>query len=85
MKVILKSKEEIREMELRGEIVRLFTSDSGEVSHYGVKNSGGSGQPIMSIWWNDYGDEYLIVDHPNPMSRDAYKARKIFFKEVEND
>lgn len=80
-KVRLKSREAIKKLEREGKIEHIFTSDSGEVTHYGVP--GINPQPIMTIWWEDYGTEYAIVDHPSPMSKDAYEARKIFFEEEE--
>ena len=81
-KVKLKSREEFKKMERADEIEHIFTSDSGEITHYGTK---GGISHIQSVWYDDYGDEYLIVDHPNPISKEAYEARKIFFDEVEDE
>jgi hypothetical protein len=81
MKVKLKSKEEIKDMVKKGEITILYTSDSGEITHYGTT---GNPSHVMSVWFHDYDTEYEVVDHPQPISKDSYEKRKIFFKN-END
>lgn len=78
-KTYLKSRSEIKKLEREDKIDHIFTADSGEITHYGTK---GNPSAIMSIWWDDYGQEYLIVDHPNPISKEAFEARKIFFSET---
>lgn len=77
-KVILKTREKITNL-IENEKVKLIdTSDSGEVSCVGVGE-----QPtfVMSIWYSDYGKEYLVVDHPNPISKTEYEKCKILFEE----
>jgi len=80
MKVKLKSVKQFKKMVRNKEIECLGCTDSGEITHYGTK---GNPSHVMSIWWDQHEEEYLIVDHPNPISRESYKARKIFFEELE--
>jgi hypothetical protein len=77
-KVRLKSQEQIKRLLQNGEIQHIFTSDSGEISHYGTA---GNPTNVQSIWWEEYGQEFAVVDHPNPISKENYEARKIFFDE----
>lgn len=79
-KARLKSKKEIKKLLREGKIKQHSISDCGEITHYGTV---GNPSAIMSIWWDEYGQEYLIVEHPNPISREAYESRKIFFDESE--
>jgi hypothetical protein len=61
-----------------------FTSGSGEMFRLRVKKSVG-----MSVYRNfhcsDFGQEYLVVDHPNPISNDEYKLIKELFEEIEDN
>lgn len=77
-RVFLREKKEFRDMELNGKINHIFTSDDGEITHYGTI---GNPSHIQSVWYGDYGQEYLIIDHPNPIAREVYETRKIFFEE----
>lgn len=78
---IVKSKsiEQFKQMVRAKEIQHLSTSDSGEISHYGTI---GNPSRVMGFWWCDHGQEYLVVDHPNPISRESYEGVKIFFEEL---
>jgi hypothetical protein len=57
-----------------------LTSDSGEMIRLRVKKSEG-----VSIYRNfhsgDFGKEYLVVDHPNPISKDEYELIKELFED----
>lgn len=77
-KVKLKSHKELKGMVRRKEIERIFTSDDGEITYYGT---GGNPSHIISVWYDNYGKEYLVVDHPRPISKDVYEQRKVFFNE----
>ena len=72
------AEKEFKEMLKKGEIQLISTSDSGEVAHYGTV---GNPSHVMGVWWNDHGEEYLVVDHPNPISKDSYERMKVFFKD----
>ncbi len=81
--VKMKSGKAITAMVRSGEIRHAGGCDSGEFSRYmwGDENTG----PIHSVglWFDDPGSEYLIVDHPNPISRCEYENMKSFFEEEE--
>lgn len=77
MKVKLKTAKEFEKLAKAGEIEVIGCSDSGEITHYGTK---GNPSHLKSVWFDDYGQEYLVVDHPNPISRESYENRKIFFE-----
>ncbi len=78
-KVMLKTYDEIKKMVRKKEVQMMNIGDSGELMHYGTI---GNPSAVMSIWFDDYGTEYLVVDHPNLISKADFEARKIFFKEV---
>lgn len=78
MKVTLKTHEEIKALIKAREIELMHSSDSGEWTSYGV---GKQPTTVKTFWWEDHGQEYLVVDHPNPISRDEYDRLKILFKE----
>lgn len=78
-KVKLKSNKEINELIRQGLVELLGSSDSGEIVHYGVKDGGQT--HVISCWYDDYGTEYLVVDHEQPMGRTSYNNRKIMFEE----
>lgn len=78
-KVRLKSQKAFKKLVRSGEIELLGVSDDGEVTHYGTK---GNPSHILTVWWDSYGDEYLVVDHENPISKDSYEMRKVFFEEI---
>lgn len=77
-KVKMKSEKEFKEMVKNGDLKFLSSSDSGEVSHYGTATSP---MHVMGVWWHDHDEEYLVVDHPNPISKESYERMKIMFKE----
>jgi len=79
MIVFLKSREEIDFLRREGKVVSVGCSDSGEMQHFAEASKGPL--HVQSIWYDDYGDEHLVVDHPRPISRDAYEQRKIFYRE----
>ena len=81
MKVKLKSAEEFQSMVRKNTILLQHASDSGEVYHYGTV---GNPSHILAVWYDEYGKEYLVVDHPNPISRESYEKRKVFFEEESN-
>jgi len=78
MRVKLKSQEEFKRMVREGEVKTIGGSDSGAVTHYGTA---GKTTHVLSVDYDEYGQEFLVVDHPNPISREDYERRKVFFKE----
>ena len=91
MRVKLKSQEEIKKMVREGKVSLWDSSDSGERTVYGVPLSGetvktdemGLSGPVvtMPVWFDDYGKEYLVVDHPSPISKEWFERVKILFEE----
>jgi hypothetical protein len=78
-KVKLKTYKELKEMARKGKIEILHVSDSGEVMHFGTI---GNPSHVLTVWADNLGEEYLIIDHPNTISKDSYEDRKIFFDDI---
>lgn len=83
MKVKLKSYEGFKKLLREGKIELLHCSDSGEIYHYGIPNVNPS--PVLSVWYDDYGEEHEVVDHHRPISKPEYEQRKIFFDLIDDD
>ena len=81
MKVKMKSAEQIEKLVKEGKLEVLGGSDSGELTRYGIK--WGSATIVFSLWYQDYGSEYEVVDHPSPISKQDYEARRILFEDEE--
>lgn len=81
-KTKLKSSSEFKKMLRAGEIECLNVSDSGELAHWATK---GNPSHVLTVWYDDHGKEYLVVDHPSPISRELYEKRKIFFEDESNE
>ena len=77
-KVKLKTFEELKQMVKDKKIDLIHVSDDGEMYHFGTK---GNPSHVLSVWASNFGEEYLIVDHDNPISSSVYEHRKIFFYE----
>ena len=78
MKVRMRSIEELKQKVRAREIELVHTSDSGEWISYGV---GKQPTTVKSFWWEDHEQEFLVVDHPNPISREEYERLKPLFTE----
>lgn len=79
-KVMLKTSEAIVKLIKNREVLPMHTSDSGEWTSYGV---GENPTVVKTFWYDDHGKEFLVVDHPNPISKDEYDRLKILFNEKE--
>ena len=71
-----KAAEEFKQMVRDGKIERVNVSDSGEWATYCTKSNPAF---CMRFWWQDFGREYLVVDHDNPISKQNYENMKAFF------
>lgn len=79
-KIRLKTHEQLKWMLRRKEIQLHHVSDDGEMYHWGTV---GNPSHVKPTWYDDMGKEYLVVDHPNPISKEEYERLKIFFNEEE--
>ena len=79
MKVKLKTLKQISKMEREGKITT-HHSDSGEWITVCTK---GNPSHCQTYWYEQFGDEFLVVDHKNPVSKDVYELRKEFFEGIE--
>jgi hypothetical protein len=87
-KVRLKSLDEIEKLEKEGKIRLMNISDSGEWRTYGVGPGAERGPTYdrgvvycKTFWYEEYGDEALVVDHPNPISKGDYNDFRILYEE----
>jgi len=76
LKVKLKGLDEIKKMERAGKVTT-HSSDSGE---WITVCTVGNPAQCQTFWWDDFGKEYLVVDHENPISKEGYEVKKIFFR-----
>lgn len=76
-RVVMKDCCELKALLREGKVKIHHVSDDGEVQHWGTP---GNPSFIHTFSTDDMGKEYLVVDHPNPINRNAYENRKIFFK-----
>ncbi len=79
MKVRLKTHEQLKKMIRCKEIKLHHVSDDGEVSHYGTL---GNPSHTLTVWYDNMGKEFLVVDHPNIITKESYEKRKMFFDEI---
>lgn len=77
--VKMKSGKAIQAMVRSGEIKHDGGSDSGEYSRYRWEEN--SIVRMMGLWFNQPGSDYLVVDHPNVISKREYENTKIFFED----
>ena len=78
MKVKLKNYDDLLRLVREGKIQHQC-SDSGEWQHFGVGNL------YQSFWFDDFGKEYLVVDHPKPLNKEVYEKTKILFDALAED
>ena len=78
--VVLKTSDELKKMVRSQEIQLLRVSDDGEVYSYGTI---GNPSHVLSVWYDDHGQEYKIVDHPHLLSKPSFDRLKVFFKPKE--
>ena len=83
--VVLKTIEEFKNMVREGEINQHQTSEDGEMSSFSCPWGTGEDPPEVHKGFHclDHGEEFLVVDHPHPISKQQYEMIKIFFKEKE--
>lgn len=87
MKVILKSTKTLKKF------ARYLGGDMSETIHYFIdmftkeplESTEEPDKSFMAKGFHatDHGEEFLVVDHPNPISRDEYERIKALFTEVE--
>lgn len=77
MKVRLKSLKEILKMERAGEITT-HHSDSGE---WITVCTIGNPSHCQTFWYEDFGEEFLVVEHEKPISKAHYEIKKNIFVE----
>ena len=82
MKVRMKSMAELKKKVRAGEIELVHVSDSGEWMSYGV---GKQPMTVKGFWWEDHEQEFLVVDHPNIISKDEYERLKPLFENVDGN
>ena len=78
-KIRAKTHEELKALYRANKIQLLHVSDDGECYAYCTRTNPGY---VFRIFAEDMGKEYLVVEHPRPISDDSYKDRRIFFEEL---
>ena len=81
-KVKMKTYEALKKLFRAKEIRCRHVSDDGEYMSVAIpyEDTGGY-QSVKGFWTSDLGEEFLVVDHPNVITKDEYERWKILFEE----